>query len=99
MELLPLRHIPHWPKFIAMVHTLHRVDRGDVLLGWDVAITDSGASLVEVNGVPSIHLWQMACGRGLRDAQGRQFLAALEASARRIRHRSWRRAGRWLSLR
>lgn len=98
-EPLPLRHIPHWPKFIAMVQTLHRVDRGAVLLGWDVAITASGASLVEVNGVPGIDLWQMACGRGFRDAQGRQLLAALEASARRIRHRSWRRAGRWLSLR
>lgn len=95
---LSLARIPDWPAFLDTVQTLHQLDRGALLLGWDVAVSLSGPMLVEVNGLPGIDLWQLAWGRGFRDASGRRLLSELEARARQIRHRRWRRAGRWLAL-
>ncbi|MEB3351431.1 MAG: sugar-transfer associated ATP-grasp domain-containing protein [Cyanobacteriota bacterium] len=96
---LPLAAIPHWPQVREMVTSLHPLDRGAVLLGWDVAITAGGAVLVEVNGTPGVDLWQLAAGRGFGDDQGQRLLAELDATARWIQRRRWRRARRWLALR
>ncbi|MFM7648673.1 MAG: sugar-transfer associated ATP-grasp domain-containing protein [Cyanobium sp.] len=96
---LALEAIPHWPDCLKIVHTLHPLDRGAVILGWDVAITATGPMLVEVNGTPGIDLWQLAHGRGFGDAEGRRRLQRLEARAWRLRHRSWQRTWRWLALR
>ena len=76
-----------------MVTSLHPLDRGAVLLGWDVAITAGGAVLVEVNGTPGVDLWQLAAGRGFGDDQGQRLLAELDATPRRIQRRRCRRAG------
>ncbi len=96
---LTLKAIPHWPAFVEMVRLLHRLDRGAVLLGWDVAVAEAGPLLVEVNGTPGIDLWQLAWGRGFADAEGRRLLLQLEQRARHQRRRPWRRAARWLELR
>jgi hypothetical protein len=96
---LDLAAIPHWPAYGEMVATLHPLDGGAVLLGWDVAVSDRGPMLVEVNGTPGIDLWQLAWGRGFGDADGRRLLAGLEGRARWHRRRRWRRAMRWLAIR
>ena len=95
---LKLESIPQWESFIEMVNLLHPLDRGAVLLGWDIAVAEGGPMLVEVNETPGIDLWQFAWGRGFADAEGCRLLRHLDLQARWLRRRNWRRASRLLGL-
>jgi Sugar-transfer associated ATP-grasp len=48
------------------------------LIGWDIAMTDRGAVLVEANNTPDFRLVQMAERRGVFDARMKAFLARMQ---------------------
>lgn len=50
------------------------------IVGWDMAITPDGPAIVECNDNPFHVLWQLANGRGIRNAD---FMPALDAAAER----------------
>lgn len=94
MPPVALTTIPEWISFLEIPVTLHCLDRGSVLLGWDIAVTEAGPMLIEVNSLPGIRLWQLANGRGFRDDAGRRTLAQMELNAKRIRSsQRWNTSG------
>lgn len=53
--------IPNWDKAIELVKTAHMQLPQCQLLGWDIAITQTGADIIEANNCPGPPLMQMAC--------------------------------------
>ena len=52
--------IPNWDKAIELVKTAHMQLPQCQLLGWDIAITQIGADIIEANNRPGPPLMQMA---------------------------------------
>ncbi len=52
------RTLPHWNEALHLACTAHRQFDAMVVVGWDVAITESGPVLVEGNGSPCVNLIQ-----------------------------------------
>ncbi|MEM6664711.1 MAG: sugar-transfer associated ATP-grasp domain-containing protein, partial [Pseudomonadota bacterium] len=58
------RPIPHWSELCSLVRKAHAAFPGSpVLLGWDVAVTDDGPVLIEVNTRVGFGLHQRATGQ------------------------------------
>ena len=75
--------LPDWAELAYLAREATAAFPGMQMQGWDVALTDCGPRLIEVNGVGDYNLPQIAYGRGLLD---REFLAFLErCRARRNR--------------
>lgn len=53
-------NIPNWDEAIALVKRAHKRLPQCQLLGWDIAITQNGADIVEANNRPGMRLTQMA---------------------------------------
>ncbi len=55
-------NIPNWSKAISLVKEAHsRVDESRII-GWDVAITEDGADIIEANSAPGPRLMQVMDG-------------------------------------
>ncbi len=59
--------LPDWEAAKKMVQDAHSVFPEYGLLGWDVALTENGPTLVEANGSPLHTLYQFAYRRGIRN--------------------------------
>nr|ART36149.1 B349 [uncultured bacterium] len=71
MPLVGFR-VPDWRPALDMALAASRTFEGLPVQGWDVAFTDNGPVLVECNATGSVHLPQLALGKGLAQPE---FLA------------------------
>jgi hypothetical protein len=69
------RILPHWPEAMALAARAHDVFAEYAVIGWDVAILDEGAVLIEGNKGPDVDLIQ----RPLRGPMGSGRFGALLA--------------------
>lgn len=75
--------VPDWAELAYLAREATQAFPGMQMQGWDIALTDQGPRLIEVNGVGDYNLPQIAYGRGLLE---RPFLDFLErCRARRNR--------------
>ena len=51
--------IPHWDKAIDLVKTAHKRLPQCMIYGWDIAITETGADIVEANSKPGTRIMQV----------------------------------------
>lgn len=51
-------HIPNWEKVLVIVENAHKQLPDYPVLGWDVAVTEDGAEIVEFNRCPGSHIVQ-----------------------------------------
>ena len=54
--------IPFWKESIALIKKIHPIIFGLSTIGWDIAITDEGPVIIEINWNYSIKGIQIACG-------------------------------------
>lgn len=64
--IIPGFKIPYWEKCKAMVDEASKLVPDVYLIGWDVAVTPDGPTLVEVNTHPGLELIQAPNGHGLK---------------------------------
>jgi len=83
--------VPDWAATTGMVLQAAEALSAVRLLGWDVAITDAGPVVVEINNCPDFMLVQMAEGRGIADAR----LMALYEEAVAINRKTAKTSGSW----
>jgi hypothetical protein len=69
------RRLPLWPETLAFVQRAHAAFADRAVVGWDVAITESGPLLVEGNGSPDVDLIQRPSGEPLGNARLGRLLA------------------------
>ncbi len=92
---LSVEVVPDWAGCRDAVQRLHRVDPQGLVLGWELALSETGPLVLAAQNAPGIDLYQIARNRGYRDAPGRAMLASLERRAsgmggiQRRRGRSW----------
>lgn len=65
--------IPRWDELLETVQKLARVMPEQPLVGWDLALTDSGWVMIEGNQHPSFTGIQMCTQRGIRDRVNQVF--------------------------
>lgn len=71
---LPGFVIPQWAEMKALALRGARLMRHMPLIGWDIAPSESGAVIVEMNETPDFFLVQFADRRGILDAEFRAFM-------------------------
>jgi hypothetical protein len=74
--------VPNWSAVRALALAASTVDDGLSLVGWDIAPTDQGAILIELNHTPDFNLHQIADRRGMMDALFRDYLTRCDEAAR-----------------
>ena len=57
--------LPHWQKVVDLACAAHAVVPDNGILGWDIALTPGGATLIECNENTGHGLYQLASGRGI----------------------------------
>lgn len=70
--------IPHWEAAQKLATRAHALFPEFGIVGWDMAITPEGPTIVECNDNPFHVLWQLANGRGINNAD---FTPAMDAAA------------------
>lgn len=80
--------LPGWPDMRALALRAHAAFADRVCIGWDVALTTTGACLVEGNGAPDVDLMQRPMRRGLADDRLGVLLAHHLQAAERYRRRT-----------
>jgi Sugar-transfer associated ATP-grasp len=73
--------LPDWPALTALGLQAATALPGLRMQAWDIALTDRGPVLVEVNIGGDFNLPQLALGRGLMDERFHAFLAACTAAS------------------
>lgn len=73
--------LPDWQELLRVCQTASRVMSGIRVQGWDIALSDRGPLLMEVNSRSDFDLTQMAEGKGIADWQWMQFIETLESAA------------------
>ena len=66
--------IPNWQEVTRLALEACKVIDGFALVGWDIAPTDDGAVLVELNETPDFRLHQLSDRQGILDAPFLAFL-------------------------
>jgi hypothetical protein len=54
------RILPHWPEVVALGIRAHEAFPGRVIVGWDIAMLEDGAMIIEGNGKPDLDIHQRA---------------------------------------
>ncbi len=72
------RRVPHWSAIMEAARAGHALFPEFGVVGWDIAVTPEGPVLIECNDNPFHALWQLANGRGIRNAE---FMAAFDKVA------------------
>ena len=75
--------LPHWPDLVEICCSAHRLFPGHALIGWDIAITERGPVIGEVNSNPLHMSYQRAYRQGFLHAE---YRARLD-EARRLLHK------------
>jgi hypothetical protein len=75
--------LPWWQEMVEIARAAHRLFPGHALIGWDVAITERGPVISEVNSNPLHMSYQRAYRRGFLHDEHRARLDA----ARRLLHK------------
>jgi hypothetical protein len=73
--------LPDWKDLCAVALEGARVMRHMPLIGWDMASSDAGALIVEMNETPDFLLHQLADSRGMLDQDFNDFIAFQKANA------------------
>lgn len=73
--------LPNWPSICEVALAGARLMRHVPLIGWDMASTDAGALIVEMNETPDFLLHQLADRRGMLDEEFSDFIAFQKANA------------------
>ena len=71
-QIIPGFQIPMWKECTAFIRDACTCIDGIPLIGWDIAITPNGPTLVEVNEAPDLFLLQQPLQRGFRKYLSRQ---------------------------
>ncbi len=74
--------VPNWDRMIATALAGAKVMQHFSMIGWDVAATESGAVIVEMNETPDLSLHQLVEGRGVLEPE---FLAFMEYQERQAK--------------
>jgi putative polysaccharide biosynthesis protein len=64
---LPGFRIPHWEGVQDIACKAHALFPEFGIIGWDIAVTDEGATIIESNDNPYHQLYQLSHGRGIRN--------------------------------
>lgn len=72
-------NIPNWEAAVSLVKKAHGHFPQNQLLGWDIAITQTGADIVEANGRPGTPIMQMVD----RIPKGEKILRAIRTAEKR----------------
>lgn len=75
-------HHPQWREMCELALEGARLMRHMPLVGWDIALTDQGAMIIEMNEAPDLFLVQFAAGRGALDERFNAFVARQEQESR-----------------
>ncbi len=86
------RQIPAWDEIRALTLAAARAFPGLTIQAWDVALTDKGPMLLELNIGGDFNLPQLATGAGLMDDRLRKLIARSRARNRQLKADA--RAGR-----
>jgi hypothetical protein len=73
--------LPFWEQLMETAVEAARLMRHMPLIGWDMAVLDSGPVIVETNQMPDFFLNQLADRRGILDAEFSDFLRQQERKA------------------
>lgn len=65
--IIPGFQIPMWNRLLELVSSASRLVENMGLIGWDIAVTPDGPTIVEVNNWPGVELIQSPLGHGLRN--------------------------------
>lgn len=65
--IIPGFQIPLWQECLEMVSKANKLVDKTSLIGWDVAVTKHGPTLVEINSQPGLELVQSPNGHGLKE--------------------------------
>ncbi len=75
--------IPDWPRILQICNDAHRMYPGHAIVGWDIALSDRGPLIQEVNATPLQDVYQKSHDRGFFSpdflARFAQARAALDA--------------------
>ena len=71
--------LPHWQKVVDLAIAAHAVVPDNGILGWDIALTPDGATLIECNENTGHGLYQLASGRGILNPDFAPAFAAVKA--------------------
>ena len=74
--------IPNWDKAMDLIKRAHARLPENRILGWDIAITETGADIVEANSAPAPRSMQMIDGK----PKGEQILKILKDKKNHIYH-------------
>jgi hypothetical protein len=74
--------IPGFDDAIALAIEAARLMQQAPLIGWDIAVTERGATIVEMNEVPDVFLNQLADRRGVLDRQLIEGIALQKRNAK-----------------
>lgn len=78
--------VPYWNEVCALAEKTHRAAAYPGFIGWDIAVTDCGAVLVEANGMPCVELIQMPAGRPMGAMGfGARYMRLHDQSRSRVR--------------
>jgi hypothetical protein len=66
--------IPDWSALVDVCRSAASVMSGMRIQGWDIALSDRGPLLLEVNFLGDLDLYQVADGRGVADRSWRDFV-------------------------
>jgi hypothetical protein len=66
--------LPDWDKVVGLCLSAGAAMSGIAIQGWDLALSDRGPLIMEVNSRSDLDLLQIAEGRGLVDAAWRHFM-------------------------
>ena len=82
--------IPDWPKILQICNDGHRMYPGHAIVGWDIALSNRGPLVQEVNGTPMQDIYQKSHDRGFFSADFLARFAEARAllDARQIRYGS-----------
>jgi len=74
--------IPHWQSVLDTAIEAARLLRHVPLVGWDIAVTDEGPVIIEMNQQPDFDLPQLADARGILEPE---FVNFIEVQERKFR--------------
>lgn len=77
--------IPFWEETCEMARDAHALFPEIGLVGWDIAITAEGPAIIECNCNPHHVLYQLASGKGIRNAELLGVLQETEAKSNALR--------------
>lgn len=77
--------IPHWDEVLRITGEAHKLMPQFGVFGWDIAITDTGPTIIECNANPHHMLYQLATGKGILNKDFAPIIKRVEDRGQRLR--------------